>query len=348
MKAFTKTLAGLLVLLFIAVSCGSPEKQLNEDTAIEDTASQEEKDLTRLNESIRKDSSNPDLFNQRARHYIERKMVNEALGDINTAIQLDAENPDYYLTLSDVYLAMGQGIKCEDALEKAIRLKPEDINALLKMGELNFILQDYKDAIKYLNNAIEVDPNNSTAYLIKGYSYIEAGDTARAIENFGLATEKDNNNFDAYMQLGLIFDAINNKLAGDYYQNALRIKPESVEALYAMALFLQNNQQIERAFEFYEKIISINPSFMYAYYNMGYLNLVYYENFEGAKDYFNTAIEIDPAYAKAYYNRGYCNELTGNYAQARKDYQRTMEIIPNFEKAIEGLNRLDKKQGITN
>ncbi|MCF8386954.1 MAG: tetratricopeptide repeat protein, partial [Bacteroidales bacterium] len=64
--------------------------------------------------------------------------------------------------------------------------------------------------------------------------------------------------------------------------------------------------------------------------------------------YFNAAIEIDPAYAKAYYNRGYCNELMGNFAQARKDYQRTMDIIPNYEKAIEGLNRLDRKQGIGN
>ncbi|MCF8388044.1 MAG: tetratricopeptide repeat protein, partial [Bacteroidales bacterium] len=252
MKVFINYGIVLFMILLLVSSCG------NIDNKEKDKVSEQKPDTSRLaylNREIRKDTANAELYNQRALYYIEQKQVNEALGDINTALQLDENNPDYYITLSDVYLAMGQGVKCEDALEKALSYRPDDIDALLKMGELNFILQDYKDVVQYLNKVIELDQNNSTAYLIKGYSYLEGGDTSVAIKNFGLATEKDNDNYDAYMQLGLIYDAIDNKIAGDYYQNALRIKPESIEALYARALFLQNYENIEKAFELYEKII---------------------------------------------------------------------------------------------
>jgi tetratricopeptide (TPR) repeat protein len=103
---------------------------------------------------------------------------------------------------------------------------------------------------------------------------------------------------------------------------------------------------IDEAFGLYEQIVEIAPKFIFAHYNMGYLNLIYLENFEAAKDYFEMVISLDPNYGQAFYNRGYCYELTGDLTQARKDYQHTMDIIPNFEKAIEGLNRLDKLQGI--
>ena len=57
-----------------------------------------------------------------------------------------------------------------------------------------------------------------------------------------------------------------------------------------------------------------------------------------------SAINIDKNYAEAYYNRGYTYELMNDFDNARKDYKMAMQIKTNYQKAIEGMNRLEKNK----
>ena len=57
--------------------------------------------------------------------------------------------------------------------------------------------------------------------------------------------------------------------------------------------------------------------------------------------FFDESIKKDPEYFEAYYNRGYAYELSGDYRKAYEDYQKSLKIKVNYDKAIEGLNRLD-------
>lgn len=334
----------LLAAIILWAGCAGENTQKNEEAETRTTG--ESGKLQALSEKISRDSLNADLYNQRAQYHVVEKNVNKALSDINKALELEEDNPEYYITLSDIYMLMGQGIKCEDALEKALKVDPDNLKASLKLGELNFILKDYQDAIKYLNQAIELDNTIATPYLIKGYSYLEGGDTSRAIKNFNVAIDKDPDNHDAFMQLAFIYNSRNIPLAKNYFENAIKVAPASTEAYYGLAMYYQNNLEVDKALETYENLIDIDPNHVRAYYNLGWLNLVYLENFESARDYFSQVIELKSDYADAYYNRGYSNELMGDYAAARKDYKKTMDIHPNYEKAIEALNRLDRKQTI--
>ncbi len=293
-----------------------------------------------LSLEIEKDTMDANLFNNRAIAYLKEGNINKALADINKALQINDANPDFYITLSDIYMAMGNGKKCENALLKAMNLKDDNINALLKLGELNFILRDYKDAIKYLNQAIFIDPNNPVPYLIKAYSYLEGGDTNTAINNFLVTIDKDQNNHDAHIQLALIHSIRKNELAIAYFNNAIDSYPESMEAYYGLAMYYQSIFDVDNSISTYEKLLRIHPQFKLAHYNLGYVYLVFHEDFEKAREYFTGAINIDPEYTEAFYNRGYCNELLGNYLEAARDYEKVLELHTNYEKAVEGLNRL--------
>ena len=132
------------------------------------------------------------------------------------------------------------------------------------------------------------------------------------------------------------------KLAGGYYDNALRINPKSIEALYGKALFCQENGMYDKATDNYNRIIAIDPNYKVAYYNLGYLNMVYLKKYNVAVEFFEKAINLDPKYYEAIYNRGFSYELMGNAVKARADYQKVLEIQVNYPKAIEALNRLDK------
>lgn len=329
----------LIAVLFIGLlaACNSEERKNEKEPDHSETS-----ELEIINKRISKDSTNPELYNLRAQYHINQTEINKALSDINKAIQLDDQNPDYLITLSDIYLAMGQADKCEEALLKAHQLDEENNDILLKLAEINFLVRDYKEAIGYLNTIIERDASLPMPYIIKGYAYLEGGDTARAIDNFRQAAGRDPENYEANFQLGLVHAARGEEIAEDYFKKALNTNPNSKETLYGLAMYYQNTYEIDKALEHYQRIVVLDSNFKNAYYNMGYINLVFKENFEEARKNFNKAVQADPKYVNAVYNRGYCNELLGDYNKARADYQKVLELHTNYQKAIDGLNRLDQ------
>ncbi len=331
----------MIASFFLIISSCNQQKQSDSGG---DVLSGNPKDqLETINDQIKVDSLNPELFDQKAMLLLEREQFNDALASIRKAIVLNPRNPDYYISLSDIYLSLGKIKNCKESLEKAIEIDPTNNDAILKLAELSLIIKDYEKVRKLTNRAIENQSVNPRAYFIKGYAFLEMGDTNSAIGSMIRTIEQDGTFYGAYMQLGLLYSLKNDRIAVDYFNSALRIEPESIEALYALAMFYQENEDFESAQENYHKILQIDPGNKFALYNIGYIELVINENFTIAREYFSQVIEIDPMYADAYYNKGYCFELEGNLDDARRNYNQTLQVQPNHSKAIGGLNRLDEK-----
>ncbi|MFO8128450.1 MAG: tetratricopeptide repeat protein [Bacteroidales bacterium] len=307
----------------------------------ESTAPRPGDPVRQITEEIRGDSANAALYNERAGIYIREGKLNSALNDLNRAIKLSPGDPELYMTLSDVYIARGDVRRCREALKKAISLDPGNQSAYLKMAELNLLLREYNNTFKYVGEALDLEAYNPVAYYIKGFAYMETGDTNRAVENFMIAADQDQEYYDAFMQLGTLFSLKKDPKAIDYYKNAIEAAPDNTEAHYALAMFYQETGALEPATRAYERLLDIDPRNKYALYNLGFINLVYFDDFESAAAYFSQALEIDPEYADAYYNRGYSYELRGLVNEARRDYQKALEVNPNHELSVRGLNRLD-------
>ena len=111
-----------------------------------------------------------------------------------------------------------------------------------------------------------------------------------------------------------------------------------------LGMFYQETAHYEKAIETYQTLIRTDPSFREAPYNIGYIYLVYLKDFAKAIPFFTASLERDPQFYQALFNRGYAYELSGDYKNAADDYQRSLKIKVNYDKAVEGLNRLDKKQ----
>jgi hypothetical protein len=45
------------------------------------------------------------------------------------------------------------------------------------------------------------------------------------------------------------------------------------------------------------------------------------------------------------FNRGYAYELSGEYSKSYLDYKHVLELKANYQKALDGLNRIDKIRG---
>ena len=239
-------------------------------------------------------------------------------------------------------MVTGKIAASRSVLEKALSLNNEDTEVLLKLGELYLYVKDYKRTTEYIKQALEIDKVNPKIYFLRGYIKMETGDTLNAISDFQIAVDQDQEFYEAYIQLGILFALQKNQIAVDYYNNALNIEPNSIEAYYNLAMFYQNTDEYNKALETYTTILAIDPNFKYAYYNMGFVQLEYLGVYNVAIQSFTNAIKCDPEYAEAYFNRGLAFETLGDVMNARMDYEKSLQISKNYQKAIDGLNRLDK------
>jgi tetratricopeptide (TPR) repeat protein len=299
--------------------------------------------ISELTEAIEDDASNADLYNQRAKCYLLDHRFDPALKDINKAITLRGNKTAYYVTLSDIQLLAGKPDLSLDALKKAVGLDPKDTEALLKLSKLYLIIKDYKNCYITVKQLLAIDNGIAAAYFTRAIALLEQGDTIRAADDLRQAVDRNQQYYEAYVQLGELYSIKKDPLAILYLQNALNIRPQSREALYMLGLFYQNNGQYEKAIATYLSLAKADTTFREATYNIGYIYLVYLKDFRKAATYFTESLKKDPAYVQAVFNRGYAYELAGDYKKAYEDYERALKIEVNYEKAIEGLNRLDKK-----
>jgi len=332
--------ACLAIIGLFIISCGGHDKKKDEKKlVVSDSISPE---IAALNAKIKADPTNPELYNQRAGLLIEASKLDEAMADIRNALNIDSSKATYFLTLSDVYFAQGKAKNCKKSIEKSLAMDPDYAEADLKYAELNLYFEDYKKTLEYIDKALQVDKINAKAYFMKGTTYKLMGDTAKAVACLQTAIDQDPEYYHAYMQLGLLYSTRKSKLAIDYFNNAIKLNPKSIEARYGLAMFYQENDQYDNAIIQYDSILKINPKYKFAYFNLGYIHLVYLNVYATAVKHFTSAIACDSAYAEAYYNRGYSYELMGNVLNARLDYKKALELKPNYVKSIDGLNRVDK------
>ena len=332
----------IIIFMLSLLSCKFENKVKDKEKQSSVVIDPSKTTLADLNKQIAGNSSDPELYNKRALFYLLDHDFDKAFQDVNRAISLSPSNPEYYITLSDIYLLQGQTKNCEESLTKAISLDPKSNEALLKLAKLNLILKEYPATFDFVKKALNVDPVNPRAYFIRAIALLEKGDTVRAADDLKKAVDQDQGFFDAFLELGELYSIKRDKLAADYLRNALNIRPESKEALYLLGMFYQENDQYDKALETYAVLGKIDTTFKNAPYNTGYIYLVYLKDFQQAARFFSQAIQKDPGYAEAYYNRGYAYELSGQYDKARSDYKMTLKLKTNYQKAIDGLNRLDQ------
>lgn len=122
-----------------------------------------------------------------------------------------------------------------------------------------------------------------------------------------------------------------------------------------LGLAAQNEENLEKAIDYYNKAIEIDSKYAKAWTNRG-LALSDLAKYEEALRSYDKAIEIDPKYARAWSNRGLALSDLAKYEEALRSHDKAIEIDPKnafawnnramllqrmnkFEKALENVNK---------
>jgi tetratricopeptide (TPR) repeat protein len=294
-----------------------------------------------LDRLIRENPKNAELFVKRARLQANKKNYTSALDDQTIALSLDSLKPWYYIDQAEYFIYLGQPNSAKKALNSCLKQFPGNTDAMLKLAEIHLYLQEYGQAKILLRDVTTLNDDLAQIYFLQAMVALETADTLGAVANFKEAIEKEPDYYAAYIQAGKIYANKNDDLAIQYYQSAIDLEPDSYEARYLLGMYYQDHGMLDEAHREYEILSRIDSTQAVPYYNRGYIEMVYRQNFDQAVDWFTEAIERDPGYAEAWYNRGFSRELAGKLREARDDYQKAIELKPNFPLAVKGLNRID-------
>lgn len=326
------------VALFL-VNCGQnyPEGAL----VISDTDTSYNEDILKVTRDINANPQSAENYYLRANTFFFQTKFDAAVSDFLTASQLEPKNPLYRYRLAETYLEKDSANYEQAAkqLQTALQLKSDYIEAQFLYAKLLLARQQY-DLSEPLLKALVKNPDYGVkAQLLQVVSFKEQKDTLKALQILDQILLKDPNNYDATMQKALFLLEKEPSIASQYIDKALVIDEFSAEALYAKALLKQRSNQYADAEILYNRVIKINPSHVFAHYNLAVVEALF-ENNDAVIELCSRVLDLEPANYKALTLRGYAFEQMGNKKAARKDYQAALDIKPGYNQAKEYLKEL--------
>lgn len=169
----------------------------------------------------------------------------------------------------------------------------EKINVLFSIADLYSEVEEYENAYKVYNEILALEETNSGAWYGVAYSNeLRGGDINKSLAAYEKAIEHDISYKEAYYYASIIY--------GD-----------------------QGNY--EKAVEYLDKVISLNPEDFVAYNDLGSI----YESlgaYEKAIEELKKSIEINDNYHLSHFNLGVVYKALGRYEEAIEEYKKAAEL----------------------
>lgn len=342
MKQLIFFLPLLTVLLF---ACGGQETDPIQDETDVDSVVVDS--LEWYSQLIEKTPGKTEPYYIRAGYFIRQGDVASAQVDLETALAIDSTKLNVRNLYADILVSQLDLENGKYHYEYVLSKDSVNVEALMGLGKLYALLDNNAQAVYYLGLLLQQNPYYAEAYFMKGMIYRsdfyktgrkESWD--RAMSSYQTAVEQDPNYYSAYIEMGVMHDQIDDDVAIQYYNSALDIYPESIEAWYNIGMFHQKRGHIDDALLAYRTINRIDSTYADAYYNEGYVHMLMTEEVDSAIYYFEKAVIKDPEYFQAYNNLGLCYEKQNRLDQAKKYYQKAIQINPEYQLAKDNLNAL--------
>ena len=133
-------------------------------------------------------------------------------------------------------------------------------------------------------------------------------------------------------------------VAIEYYQQALKIKPDFAKGYYNIGIALLHQGQLDAAINSYKQVLKIMPTFAGAHNNIGNAQKEK-GDLQAAINSYKNAILAKPDYAEAYYNMGIAQQDKGDLKAAINSYKKALKIMPNHAVAYNNMGNAQKEKG---
>lgn len=260
---------------------------------------------------------------------------------LNLGHQKIKENPtdvNGFIELGKQYGEVQDHANAAGAYREALKLDPKNVEALHQLGGMLFMLKRPEEAVKSLNLALRLDPNIAPAWRNLGVVHAEAKRWSEALECFEKAYALESNWHDGPRYIAVCLEGLDRiEEAAEHARNALRLVPNSTEAL---KLFVQLEQKLQRRSQAREVLTNIidkgasNPELHNVLGELYFYDKLYDES----KAHFGTAAKS--GLAAAYNNLGIVHFSLQEYDAAQAAFEQCLKLDPTHAGAQKNLEKV--------
>lgn len=236
----------------------------------------------------------------RAKIFINRGMVKEALLDYDKAVELDPNNVYAWANRSIARVQVGDLAGARSDLAKAEAIDPSFVQNGIGRGMLADIERRPRDAVEAYTRALEQEPDNRYAIEHRAAAYASLGDTQRALADLTSIVEK---------------------------------RPDDPAAYVDRGNFLLNQREYDKAIADFDKAHSLDPSDEEPLANRG-MARVWKRDFAAAASDLDAAAKINPKNAAVFRARGMMAQRKGEWQDAIAAYTSALQVEPNSSFAL--------------
>lgn len=207
-----------------------------------------------------------------------------------------------------------------------------DANHLL--GVLSYQKLHYPEARAFFEKAIREDDQKSLYHYNLALACEKIGDSAEAIHAYKNALRLKPNYVEAQSNLGNVYRELGDLSAAiSVYERVIQLKPDYAAGYNNLGVALKESHDLDRAIEVYQQALRIDPHNAESHYNLG---MVYIEREQGEKaaPAFQKAIEVKPDYAKAHHNLGLALLWQGQRDAALSQFRQSADLTQNHGHAV--------------
>ncbi len=190
--------------------------------------------------------------------------------------------------------------------------------------------RNYKQAMEEIAAAEKIDMTDPEVYLIRGIILFAIQDNEGAEKSYKTAIEYDENYTEAHFNLcGLYLQQKKYDDAFVHCQKAAadRLYKSKDRALTTIGVIYFNKGDLDRAEEYFEQSLKVNPALVYTHNELGKL-YVAQGKLADAVEEFQIAVTGYPVYDEAHYNLGITYLKLKETYKACNSFNKVLEISP--------------------
>ncbi|WP_150451917.1 tetratricopeptide repeat protein [Arenibacter lacus] len=276
------------------------------------------------------DSSNEEIFIQRANIYSKKDNHEAAVSLLQHALKLTDDHFDIHSLLGMEYLFMDKFEEARNNFMKCVALDEHDYSSLHNVVYCFEFLEDYDGAIAYLNDYLEGNPYSEVAWHQLGKMYFYKEMYKEALVAFDFAIISDDSFIGAYFEKGKVLEKLGrHKEAIENYETTIAMEDPTSYAYLRIGRCYEKLGEHEQAKSYYYRTVHEDPLL-----DKGWLAITGYyfrrENYEKALHYINKAINIDGENAKYWKKCAKIHAALKNNDEAYYAYQQAVEL-GNYE-----------------
>lgn len=316
-----------------------------------------------------------DQIKPKYQELLARKAADAKLIELNESIKSDPENADLYWQLGEHRFVQQQTEAALLDFRKALELDPNEPKYLISIGASLKKLERYDKAIETFGQAIERDKKNWVAYEFRGRCYQLKLDFRRAIDDLSKVLEQDDSRYDLHSALAyskwIVGESYSTNLekakkqtSNDLarremlqlerdielarrgnYEHVLRSSkrsPDDVDAWIKMGDMKMRKERHLSAFYDYGKALKSDPNHVAALTKRTVAALACYRTSDAFAD-IQKAIRLAPEDPELYVKKGFVLRDLKRFDEAKESIEKAIELAPDYERAKNVLAQLSPR-----